>query len=80
MAKKLFAVEIVYEAYVWAEDEAEACDMHNEIARTEDFPRVSAVEVQSNILGWDPRSCVYHNESGDIELRDVLVNTQTVYK
>lgn len=80
MAKKLFAVEIVYEAYVWAEDEAEACDMHNEIARTEDSPRVSAVEVQSNILGWNPRSCVYHNESGDIELRDVLVNTQTVYK
>jgi hypothetical protein len=80
MAKKLFAVEIVYKAYAWAEDEAEACDMHNEIARTEDFPRVTAVEVESNVLGWDPKCCVYHSDSGDIELRDVLVNTQTIYK
>jgi len=79
MTKKLFAVKIVYEAYVWAEDDAEACDMHNEIADTEDFPRVSAVEVERNILGWDPRSCVYHNDRGDILLRDVLANTQTVY-
>ena len=80
MAKKLFAVKIVYQAYAWAEDKAEACDMHNEIASTEDFPRVTAVEVESNVLGWDPKCCVYHNDSGDIELRDVLVNTQTIYK
>jgi hypothetical protein len=72
MTKKLFAVEVVYEAYVWAEDDAKACDMGNEIARTEDFPRVSAREVQSNVLGWDPKACVYHNEDWDIELRDVL--------
>ena len=72
MTKKLFAVEVVYEAYVWAEDDAKARDMGVEIARTEDFPRVSAKEVQSNVLGWDPKACVYHNEDWDIELRDVL--------
>ena len=72
MTKKLFVVEIVYEAYAWAEDDVEARDMAYEIACTEDFPRVSAQEVQSNVLGWDPKSCVYHNEGGDIELRDVL--------
>ena len=72
MTKKLFAVEVVYEAYVWAEHDTEARDMAYEIARTEDFPRVSAREVQSNVLGWDPKSCVYHNEDHDIELRDVL--------
>ena len=72
MTKKLFVVEIVYEAYAWAEDDAEACDMYSEIALIENFPRVSAQEVQSNVLGWDPKACVYHNEGGDIELRDVL--------
>ena len=72
MTKKLFVVEIVYEAYAWAEDDAEARDMAYEMARTEDFPRVSAQEVQSNVLGWDPKANIYHNEDGDIELRDVL--------
>jgi len=76
MTKKLFVVEVVYEAYVWAEDDVEACYMDSEIARTELFPKTSAREVQSNVLGWEPDACVYNSEGKDIELRDALINFQ----
>ena len=78
MAKKLFAVQIVYDAYVWAEDDSEAIDMHDEITRTEDFPSVTAHEVSSNVLGWDHDCCVYHNGDGDIRLGEVLPTPTTL--
>lgn len=76
MTKKLFAVEVTYKAYAWAEDKYEAEDLKSEIVDTEDSPEVLVTEVQSNILGWDPKCYVYHNEEGDIMLRDVLVDSQ----
>lgn len=76
MAKKLFAVEVTYKAYAWAEDKYEAEDLKSEIVDTEDFPEVLVTEAKSNILGWDPKYYVYHNEEGDIMLRDVLVDSQ----
>ena len=76
MTKKLFAVEVTYKAYAWVEDEAEAEDLKSEIVDTEDFPEVLVTEAESNILGWDPKCYVYHNEEGDIMLRDVLVDSQ----
>ena len=76
MAKKLFTVEVTYKAYAWAEDETEAEDLKSEIVNTEDFPDVLVMEAKSNVLGWDPKCYVYHNESGDIMLRDVLVDSQ----
>lgn len=72
MTKKLFAVEITHRAYAYVEDEHEAADLASEICDTEDYPDVFATEVTSNIFGWDPACCIYHNEEGDIRLSEVL--------
>jgi hypothetical protein len=72
MTKKLFIVEITYQAYAWVEDSSEAEEMAREIVNTEDYPDVLVTEAKSNTLGWDLKSCVYHNDKKDIMLRDVL--------
>ena len=80
MTKKLFAVEITYKAYAWVENSYEAEEMAREIVSTEDFPEILITEPTSNILAWDPKCCVYHNDKGDIMLRDVLANSQKPLK
>jgi len=70
--KKLFAVEITYKAYAWAEDEIEAEDLARNIVDTESYPDIVISEVNSNVLGWDPDCCVYHEGSSDVRLREVL--------
>jgi len=77
MTKKLFAVEVTYKAYAWAEDKFDAENLASEIADTESDPDIQVDEVDSNVLGWDLGCCVYHDEGGDIQLRDVLVTSQT---
>lgn len=67
--KRLYVVRVVREAYVLAEDEAEAADMRSEIERWDE----AEVEVSSGaerLDGWEPadRCFVYHNGSGDITL------------
>jgi len=72
MTKKLFAVEVTYKAYAWAKDEFDAENLVSEIIYNEDYPDIQVNEVDSNVLGWDLKSYVYHNERRDIQLRDVL--------
>jgi hypothetical protein len=71
MTKKLFAVEITYTAYAWAEDEIEAEDLVSDIVDTEE-PSIVISEATSNFLGWDLDCCVYHEGSSDVRLREVL--------
>jgi hypothetical protein len=70
--KKLYAVSVHYQAYVLAESESEAKDFAKEIADTEDYPEISAIEATGNELGWSGDCCVYHNGGGDIRLNEVL--------
>lgn len=70
--KKLFAVEITYKAYAWAEDEIEAEDLARDIVDTESYPDIVVSEATSNFLGWDLDCCVYHGGSSDVRLREVL--------
>ena len=77
MTKKLFAVEVTYKAYAWAENKFDAENLASEIVDTEPDPDTQAYEVNSNVLGWDLACCVYHYEGGDILLRDVLVTSQS---
>jgi hypothetical protein len=76
MTKKLFAVEVTYKAYAWAEDKFDAESLASEIVDNESYPDIEVDEVNSNVLGWDLGCCVYHDESGDIQLRDVLFTSQ----
>ena len=76
MTKKLFAVEITYKAYAWAEDKFDAENLASEIVDTESYPDIEIDEVDSNVLGWELECCVYHDEGGDIQLRDVLFPSQ----
>jgi hypothetical protein len=69
--KQLFAVEITYKAYAWAEDEIEAEGLVSDIVNTEE-PSIVISEVNSNVLGWDLDCCVYHEGSSDVRLREVL--------
>ena len=74
MTKKLFAVEVTYKAYAWAEDKFDAEGLVSEIVDTESYPDIEIEEVDSNVLDWDLGSCIYHNENRDIRLREVLVS------
>jgi hypothetical protein len=76
MTKKLFTVEATYKAYAWAEDEFDAENLVSEIIYKEDYPDIQVNEVDSNVLGWDLKCYVYHNERRDIQLRDVLFTSQ----
>jgi hypothetical protein len=76
MTKKLFAVEVTYKAYAWAEDKFDAEGLVSEIVDTESSPDIDIEEVNSNVLDWDLGSCIYHNERRDIQLRDVLFTSQ----
>jgi hypothetical protein len=70
---KLFALEITYKAYVWAERESHAEDFVSEIVNTEDYSDIDIQETNTNVLGWNGNCCVYHAGSGDLLLKDVLV-------
>jgi hypothetical protein len=70
--KKLFAVEITYTAYAWAEDEIEAEGLAQEIVDTESYPDIVISEATSNVLGWDLDCCVYHDGRSEVRLREVL--------
>lgn len=71
MSKKLYELTVEYKAYVWAEDRWEAEDLASEVIDTED-PTVTVFETRStNTLGWTDETCVYHNDEGDVYLRDV---------
>jgi hypothetical protein len=76
MTKKLFAVEVTYTAYAWAESKFDAENLSYEIVDTESYPDIQVDEVDSNVLGWDLGCCVYHHGGGDIQLRDVLFTSQ----
>lgn len=68
--RRLYVVRVVREAYVLADDEAEAADMQGEIERWE-TPAVEVSSAAEELGGWSQeqeRCLVYHNGSGDITL------------
>jgi hypothetical protein len=68
--KRLYVVRVVREAYVLAEDEADAADLQGEIECWE-APVVKVSSGAEKLGGWsqEPERChVYHNGSGDITL------------
>ena len=70
--KDLYVVRITYQAYVLAESYANAAsDYEREIVGTE-MPRITAHRAKSNELGWDTSCLVYHSQTEDIKLSDVL--------
>lgn len=71
MSKKLYELTVEYKAYVWAEDEWEAQDLVSDVVDTEE-PTVSVFETRgTNTLGWTDETCVYHDDTEDVYLRDV---------
>lgn len=70
--KKLYVLEVLYQAYVWAKDEDEAQRFDQDIQH--ETPEVWAQEVISspNPLGWEPECLVYHMGTEDVRLSDVL--------
>ena len=71
--KRLYVVTVSYSAYAWAESWEKAEDFAEEIVRVEDYTEVAAHETNGNELGWKPDALVYHNGTGDLPLRDVLI-------
>ena len=71
--KRLYVVTVSYSAYVWAESSEDAEDFAIEIVSVEDFTEVAAHETNGNELGWVPDALVYHDGTGDLPLRDVLI-------
>jgi hypothetical protein len=71
MGKKLYQVTVEFEAYVWAEDEFEADGYAGEISGNE-TPHITVTEAGGrNLLGWTDGCAVYHDDEGDVYLRDV---------
>ena len=62
MEKKLYVVEISYQAYVWAENDCEAEDFASEIVANE-RPSIWSEEVKQgkNPLSWREHCLVYTN-------------------
>jgi hypothetical protein len=71
--KRLYVVTVSHSAYAWAESFEEAEDFAEEIVRVEDYTEVAAHEANGNELGWEPNALVYHDGTGDLPLRDVLI-------
>ena len=75
MSKKLYRVEVTYEAVVYAEDEHDARDYVSEIRRGEDWPDVYATQITSMREapdGWDESTLIYHPGSWDLTLGEAL--------
>ena len=72
MEKKLYVVEINYQAYVWAEDDSEAEDFANEIVDTE-RPSIRSEEVKEgkNPLSWEDY-CLVYTDGPEIEIGRIL--------
>lgn len=72
MEKKLYVVEVNYQAYVWAEDDCEAEDFANEIVSTEK-PSIWSQEVEAgkNPLSWQRHYLVY-TDGPEIEIGKIL--------
>lgn len=68
--KRLFVVEVLHQGYVWAEDEDAAVELYKQVK--EETPDIYAMPVQGNPLAWDLDCLVYHKESHDIRLGEVL--------
>jgi len=62
MEKKLYLVEVSYQAYAWAENDYEAEDFANEIVHNE-RPSLCVEEVgeRKNPLSWREHCLVYTN-------------------
>ena len=71
--KKLYVVEVMYRAYVWAADEDNAEAFAEEIQKC-DEPDVSADQVRSgtNPLNWAKLCLVYHDERYAMELGEAF--------
>ena len=72
MEKKLYVVEIGYQAYVWAEDDCEAEDFASEIVANE-LPSIWSEEVKQgkNPLSWQSH-CLVYNDGPEIEISRIL--------
>ena len=72
MEKKLYVVEINYQAYVWAEDDSEAEDFANEIVANE-LPSIWSQEVGEgkNPLSWRSH-CLVYSDGPEIEIGQIL--------
>ena len=70
--KKLYVLEMVYHAYVWAHDEDNAEAFAHEILKEEPESFACLVERGSNPLNWDKKCLVYHDDDYDMELKEAL--------
>lgn len=70
--KKLYVLEVTYQAYVWADDEADAEELLPEIIDTENPSVFHVYETDKNILGWHEYNCVYHHGDVDVTIGDIL--------
>jgi hypothetical protein len=73
--KKLYILEVIHNAYVWAEDEDNAEEFASEILK--ETPLVTVIPLsydnhRFNPLMWDEKSLVYHSEKYDIELKEAF--------
>jgi len=72
MEKKLYVVEINYQAYVWAENKDDAEDFADEIVKTETSSIWSEEVPQGkNPLLWAD-FCLVYNDGPEIEIGQIL--------
>lgn len=75
--KKLYECEVTFTYYAYVEDETEAAyladDAVNDVCPSE-YVRASEVTTKKITLAedWTDSSLVYHNDSGDVSLREAL--------
>lgn len=78
--RKLYAITIKIDGYVWCKNKEAAKKFAPDIMRTEDFFDVEVFEADGTELqGWDGKCLVYHDipEGGDITLFEVLKPKKT---
>jgi len=71
--KRLFRVAIEFEAYAYAENEAEARDFAHEIVTTEDPGSCWADEVKPGQgVSWHQDALVYHDGEDDLPIHEAM--------
>lgn len=69
---RLYVLEMVHRAYVWARDEDNAEAFADYILHEEPESFVCEVQRGSNPLNWNKKCLVYHAGKHDLELGEVL--------
>jgi hypothetical protein len=73
--KKLYILEVLYAAYVWAEDEDNAERFVDDVQFENPEVTVTPLSFANgayNPLGWEKESLVYHAEEYDLKLEEAF--------